>query len=281
LAEIYKEEKKFPEAQKEFEAALQIDPHNTTVLGQYANYLITRNQSAGALVRVREYVTSNPNDADGHVILGALYQKSKNYGSAQAEFERAIQLNPNHGQAYIRLGNVFKEQGQIDLAIARYQKALDLQPKSALLAAMVGNLYLDKGDLETARKYYAQALDADPNSAVALANTAWVYAQENKNLDVALGMAQRAKSLMPEMPSISDTLAWVMYKRGNYESAVPLLQECVEKAPDSAKFRFHLGMTLLKAGQKAKGREQLEVALRMNLDALDAQQAHQALSSPN
>jgi tetratricopeptide (TPR) repeat protein len=226
-------------------------------------------------------VTSNPNDADGHVILGALYQKSKNYGSAQAEFERAIQLNPNHGQAYIRLGNVFKEQGQIDLAIARYQKALDLQPKSALLAAMVGNLYLDKGDLETARKYYAQALDADPNSAVALANTAWVYAQENKNLDVALGMAQRAKSLMPEMPSISDTLAWVMYKRGNYESAVPLLQECVEKAPDSAKFRFHLGMTLLKAGQKAKGREQLEVALRMNLDALDAQQAHQALSSPN
>jgi tetratricopeptide (TPR) repeat protein len=281
LALTYAAEKEWPEAQKEFEAALQLDPHNTTILGEYADYLIIRNQVPGALALVREYVTSNPNDADGHIILGALYHKSKNYSSAQTEVERAIQLNPNHSQAYIRIGNILKEEGEIDLAIARFQKAFDLQPKSAPLATLVGNLYLEKGELETARKYYAQALDVDPNFAVALANTAWVYAQENKNLDVALEMAQKAKSLMPEVPSITDTLAWVMYKRGNYDSAVPLLQDCVEKSSDSAKFRFHLGMTLLRTGQMTKGKQELEAALRMDLDALDAQDARQALSSRN
>ena len=112
---------------------------------------------------------------------------------------------------------------------------------------------------------------------MANANIAWVDAQENKDLDVALGMAQKAKSLMPEVPSITDTLGWVMYKRGNYDSAVPLLEECVLKSPDSAKFRFHLGMTLMAAGQKAKGRGQLETALRMNLDTPDAQDARRAL----
>ena len=60
-------------------------------------------------------------------------------------------------------------------------------------------MYLEKNDLETARKYYARALEVDPNFAVANANMAWVDAQEGKDLDVALGMAQKAKSLMPEV----------------------------------------------------------------------------------
>jgi tetratricopeptide (TPR) repeat protein len=146
---------------------------------------------------------------------------------------------------------------------------------------MIGNMYLDKGDMETARKYYAQALASDSNFAVAIANTAWVDAQEGKDLDVALGMAEKAKSLEPDVPTITDTLAWVMYMRGNYANATPLLQECVQKTPDSAQFRYHLGMTLLASGQKAKGKEQLEAALRLNLNTANAQQAREALAQTN
>jgi tetratricopeptide (TPR) repeat protein len=94
-------------------------------------------------------------------------------------------------------------------------------------------------------------------------------------------MAQKAKSLMPELPSISDTLAWVMYKRGNYSGAMPLLQECVQKSPQSAQFRYHLGMTLMAAGQSAKGKEQLEAALRMKLGSAETLQARQALAQAN
>jgi len=236
---------------------------------------------AQAIVLARQYVDANPNDANGHMLLGALHDKSRDYPSAQTEFERAITLDPAGNQGYIRLAAVFREQGKTDLAVADYQKALELQPKSAALATMIGNLYLDKGDLRTAQQYYARALDADPNFAVALANTAWVYAQEGKNLDLALGMAQKAKSLMPEVASITDTLGWVMYKRGNYQSAVPLLEECVQKSQDSAKFRLHLGLTLFMAGQKARAKQQLQAALHMNLDAIDAQKAHQALTEIN
>ena len=280
-AQIYNAEKKWPEAQKEFETALQLDLHNTTALAQLADFLTARNESAQALARVQQYVAANPNDANGHVILGALNFQSKNYGISQAEFERAIQLDPNNIQAYLRLGKVFEAQGQSELAIARYQKALDLQPKFAPLATMIGNLYLDRGDMETARKYYVQALAGDPNFAVAIANTAWVDAQEGKDLDVALGMAQKAKSLEPDVPSITDTLAWVMYKRGDYANAMPLLQECVQKSPDSAEFHYHLGMTLLASGQKTKGKEQLQAALRLNLNTANTQQARQALAQAN
>jgi tetratricopeptide (TPR) repeat protein len=223
-------------------------------------------------------VSANPNDSEGHVVLGALNFGSNNYGAALREFERSIELDPKNVQAYLRLGKVYEAEGQTDLAIARYQKALDLQPGLAPLATMVGNLYLNKGNLAAARKYYAQALDADPNFAVAIANMAWVDAQEGKNLDVALGMAQKAKSEMPEVPSISDTLAWVMYKKGDYSGAASLLEECIQKSPDSPEFHYHLGMALMATGQKGKGREQLEDALRMKLDRDDSQQAQEVLS---
>jgi tetratricopeptide (TPR) repeat protein len=250
-------------------------------LAQLADYLTARNESAQALARVQQYVAANPNDANGHVILGTLNFQSKSYGISQAEFERAIQLDPSGIQAYLGLGKAFEAQGQTELAIARYQKALDLQPKFPPLATMIGNMYLHRGDMETARKYYAQALASDPNFAVAIANTAWVDAQEGKDLDVALGMAQKAKSMEPEVPSITDTLGWVMYKRDNYAAAVPLLEDCVQKDPDSGEFRYHLGMALLGSGQKLKAKTNLEAALRMNLDSGDARDAHQALAQLN
>jgi tetratricopeptide (TPR) repeat protein len=208
--------------------------------------------------------------------------ESKNSSAAQAEFERAIQIDPKNVQGYLRMGGVYRGNDQTDAAIGQYQKALDLQPKFAPLATMVGNLYLYKGDLETARKYFERALEVDPDFAVANANMAWVDAQEGKDLDVALGMAQKAKSEMPEVPTISDTLAWVMYKRGNYSGAIPVLEECVKKTPDSAQFHYHLGLALMAAGQKEPGKVQLQAALQMNkLAAADQEQAKQALGHAN
>jgi predicted Zn-dependent protease len=85
----------------------------------------------------------------------------------------------------------------------------------------------------------------------------------------------------PGLPSITDTLAWVMYKQGNYDGALPLFQQCVQTSPNSAEFRFHLGMTLVATGKKVEGKEQLEAALRMKLADAEAQQAHQMLAQVN
>ena len=111
---------------------------------------------------------------------------------------------------------------------------------------------------------------------------AWVDAEEGKDLDVALGMAQKAISLMPDVPGVSDTLAWVMYKKGNYGGAIPLLEACVKKVPDSAQFRYHLGMALMASGQKSRGKTELQAALQTNqLTTSDLAQAKRALEQSN
>src|ERR1700739_2264947 len=252
------------------------------MLSPYANFLVARQQAAKAIALAQQFVDTHPSNAQGHVVLGSLQFDSKNYNAAQAEFERAIQVEPNNVEGYLRMGRVYQEKNQPDAAIGQYQKALELQPKSAALITKVGNLYLDRGDLETARKYFARALEADPNFAVANANMAWVDRQEGKDLGVGLGLAPKAKSLMPEVPSVSDTLAWVMYKKKNYSGAIPLLQDCVKKNPDSAQYHYHLGLALMATGQKDSGKTHLQTALRMNkLTTADKEQAQQALGPPN
>jgi len=44
----------------------------------------------------------------------------------------------------------------------------------------------------------------------------------------ALQLAQRAKEVAPDDPSISDTLGWILYKRGIYQRALGLLKESAE-----------------------------------------------------
>jgi tetratricopeptide (TPR) repeat protein len=282
IGQLYYVQKKWPEAEKEFETAAQLDPSNPAILGQYADFQVARLQSPKAIARVQQFVDANPNNAQGHLMMGALQFQAKNNSAAQAEFERANQINPKDPQPYLRLGQLYQVQKQTDAAIAQYLKALELQPRLPSLCAMIGNLYLEKDDLKTARQYYQKALDIDPNFTVANANMAWVDAQEGKNLDVALGMAQKAKSQAPELPSITDTLAWVMYKKGNYSGAIPLLQECVQKAPNSAEYHYHLGVVLVAAGQKDKGKSQLQAALQMKqLKDADAAQARQTLLQAN
>jgi tetratricopeptide (TPR) repeat protein len=166
----------------------------------------------------------------------------------------------------------------VDLAIGRFENALALQAKLVPLIALLGNLYLDKGNLEVARKYYEQALAIDPNFAVAASNLAWVYAAQGGNLDVALSLAEKAKYLAPDADPISDTLAWIEYKKGIYASALPLLRECVQKAPDKGQYHYHLGMVLLASGDKDKARAELQAALRLKLKREDAEQAREALS---
>jgi tetratricopeptide (TPR) repeat protein len=281
LARTYFAAQKWSEAEQEFNRTLQLDPHNSETLAQLADYYVDRQQSQKAFARVSAYANTNPNDASGHLILGALNQTMKNYAAAQTELERAIVLDANLVPAYVRLGEVFKTQNRIPEAASQYEKALSLQPKSSTLMLAVGNIYEKQQNWPKAEESLKNALEANPSSAAAANNLAWLYALEGRNLDVALGLAQKAKSLMPANLEISGTLAWVMFKRNNYAEALRILQDCVQKDPGSAQFHYHLGMVLRAAGEEQKGKAQLQAALRMNLSADDAQQARQALGAVN
>jgi Flp pilus assembly protein TadD len=153
-----------------------------------------------------------------------------------------------------------------------------LLPEFVALYALLGNLQLADGHLAEAQRYYEQALAIQPDFAVAASNLAWTLAKRGKDLDRAAQLAQKARQLMPQMDSIADTLAWVEYEKGEYRSALPLLQECIQKSPANSVYHYHLGMVLIATGEKQKAREELRSALRLKLPSDDADSATEVLA---
>ena len=195
------------------------------------------------------------------------------------EYQKSIQLDPKAIQPYLQLARLYEVRGNLDAALSTYQQALALQPDLTQLHTSVGNVYLAKDDLTNALKYYQEALKINPNDPIAANDVAWVYALQGKNLDEALTLATQAKQAAPNFPSINDTLAWIQYKKGNYQLSISLLEDALKTSPENAEFRYHLGMALNGAGDKGRAKAELQKALSLNLKGSSAQDAQQTLAS--
>ena len=117
------------------------------------------------------------------------------------------------------------------------------------------------GKSSEALAIYRQLASSRPDDVDALNDFAYMLCETGGNLDEALKSAQRAVQKAPERPGITDTLAWVYFKKGTTDIAVRLFGNVVQKDPENATFRYHLGAALLQKGDKEKARAELQTAL--------------------
>lgn len=286
LASLYLAENppRVSDADKEFQAALHTAPGNSSIVADYAQFLLNQKQQAKAIALITQFLAQNPNQSGAHLLMGEVYTLEKNYSAALSETQKSLQLDSKNQNAYSQMGQIYRDQKNNSAAIQAYEQTMTLGP-SAQIATVIGSIYIDEGDLSQASNAFQKALAIDPNFVIAANNLAWIYAEQGQNLDVALGLAQKAVAQQPGVPDFSDTLAWVMFRRGNHAGALPLLQDCIKKEPGNAQYHFHLGMVLVADGQKTEGKAQLQEALNIkspniqnNLDSQDADQARKALS---
>jgi tetratricopeptide (TPR) repeat protein len=104
-------------------------------------------------------------------------------------------------------------------------------------------------DYPKARDAYEKLLSTQPNFVSALNNLAYLYTERLNDVDKAYDLARKAHELQGQDASIGDTFGWVLYKRGDYQQALPILQESAGKAADNPEIQFHLGMTAYMMGQ--------------------------------
>ena len=101
----------------------------------------------------------------------------------------------------------------------------------------------------------------NPRFAAATNNLAWIYSEHGGDKDKALQLAQIAKEQAPDDPRISDTLGWILYKRGVYQRALALLKESAAKLPDNVQVQYHLGMAYRQVGENDNARKALQLAV--------------------
>ncbi|HLO16387.1 MAG TPA: tetratricopeptide repeat protein, partial [Anaerolineales bacterium] len=274
IAAVYLLQKKYPEAIKEYEAALELDPERFDALRAITQIHTIQGNQKLAFERAEQQLRKSKNQGAIYELLGRLKLASKDYPSGIQLLQKAIERNPELVSAYYTIGSAYAAQGKFDVAIDQYQKVATRQPKNLAPLMMTAILFELKKDSQKANEYYKKILDLDKNYTPAANNLAWNYAQSGGNLDVALSLSQRAREANPNDPGIADTLGWIYYKKGIYQSALGLLKESNEKYQgENPTVLYHLSLAYEKNNEKALAQEMVKKALIVSQQFAEADDA--------
>ena len=248
LGLIYRQTKRNDEARQAFEKAAQLMPNNLFPIDQLIELDLLDRHFDAARQRIRRQFQKTPDAPAAHFFEGKILIGEKKWDSAEAELQKTLQLDPNFAAAYDLLVQSYLATNKVSQAINELKAQLARTPNAQALLTLA-LLYERTGNFPQARDVYEKLLAINPNFVLALNNLAYLYTEHLNNLDKAYELARKARDVQPQDAAVADTLGWVLYKRGDYQQALPILQESAEKAPDNPEIQFHLGMTAYMMGQ--------------------------------
>ena len=107
-------------------------------------------------------------------------------------------------------------------------------------------------------------------------NLAYLYSEQHGgDKEKALQLAQMAKEAAPAEPQFSDTLGWILYKRGVYQRALALLKESATKLPENRRSNT---TSALKAGDTDTAKRGLAAASASPTNFSGKEDARRALA---
>ncbi|RLQ21395.1 tetratricopeptide repeat protein [Seongchinamella sediminis] len=225
---------------------------------------------------------------EAYYYLGRIAEDQQQPSEA-LEFYMKIGDSRQYLAASQRIGRILVEGGQIDASYAWFARQRREQPTrseqlygieadilstaGAGLAAMaVLNAgiedFPDSASLRYARSMLGQQQDdlalmeadlrailaRDPNNATALNALGYTLADQTSRFDEAYKLISRALELEPDEPAILDSMGWVLYRQGKYESAIEYLTRAYAAFPDP-EVAAHLGEVLWVSGNTEKARQ--------------------------
>ena len=155
--------------QKEFDTAVQLDPHNYDAAQDLIEYDCTApSVVGGGQDKAQPLIAklTEMNAAEGHYAAGVCKAQKKDYATADAEFAKALDSKPQTAQRVYDIGDYFLERNQADklLVVAAQGEALaPKDPRGQYYRACAQVLKGQKlGDAEKTLRDYLQT--APPNA---------------------------------------------------------------------------------------------------------------------
>lgn len=100
------------------------------------------------------------------------------------------------------LGVAYESKGQLDLAAVQYHRALRLDPTRSAVRVNLGNVEASRGRWRSAEKCFRRALADSVTNADAMNNLAVALLKQDRRLEEARSLAERAVSAGGERDSL-------------------------------------------------------------------------------
>ena len=190
---------------------------------------------------------------------------SNNIDSAKLVLNEIIQSKADMEEPYLLLAQIYQSQKDLNSVKAILEKGKNSIVSSTKIPPRLAAIYELDGDYQKAINVYRELYESYPENLVIINNLASMLSDHSENKDdLALTMTLAEQLQKSDQPVLLDTVGWVYYKHGDYQTAIQHLSQVVEKMPDVNVFNYHLGMAYKMAGDKAQAKVYLEKSLADN-----------------
>lgn len=252
--------KDYTRAAQTLRRALALEPQRVELHRDVALYMARAGRNDEALAEARAVQKARPKDALGWAIEGEVHQQRKDWRAAVDAYRQAQRLG---GEEMVSRQVLAALAASPDPAEARrYAERWSKEaPQDPLPRMYLADISMKSKELAGAAERYRELLVLRPNNPVFLNNLAWVSAQLGE--PAALKYAEDAHRLAPNSPAVLDTLGWLLVEQGEDKRGVDLLTRAIGLAPNAPEIRMHLAKALIKVGNKADARKELETIAKM------------------
>jgi tetratricopeptide (TPR) repeat protein len=256
---------KWKEAEAGYRKSYEINPANARGLMAMAASMVARNQTGQALAVLQAEVNKTPQRNDLHFALATFANRVGRLDIAISELEGLLGRIPpsSRGTAETQtlLSECYIKDNQFQKALPHIEAAHKLEPDNPAVLHYLGLVYDKLGRGADARRIYEASLKQNANDGIVLNNLAYLIVEGGGDPDLALTYAQRARKEMPHEAGFADTVGVIYLKKNLVDNALEIFEDLVRKNPGYPVFRLHLGEALLRKGETAKARKELQVAL--------------------
>lgn len=195
-----------------------------------------------------------PDDFTVNLILGLSLAQLDKHSDAKPYLKKSVELNPNDLTSLSSYAYTLSKLSENDMAVNYLKQALSIKPDDVNLLGTLGLIYDSMEKWAECDSVYERALQIDPQNALVNNNYAYSLSERGERLNSALRMVEIAITAEPENTSYLDTIGWVYFKLGNYREAKKYLEKAIDIGGEKSVMLDHLGDIMFKLGETQKAK---------------------------
>jgi tetratricopeptide (TPR) repeat protein len=285
LGKLAAREKRFADAARELERALELDPAAKSLhypvaqayreLGDETRMQQHLAQNGDGRVRfpdpIAEEVQRQVRGAGGELLLARMAMRDGAVDVAESRVRHAIELDRTNPSAWNNLAVVLEAQGKTSEAADAYAEAARLDPDSIGRRFTLARLYERLGRDDDAAAELRQVLERAPDFAEGRSELAAILIRQGR-LDEAVLEAREALAADQRATGPRWQLIDALERQGKSDEVRRELETLIANAPDFAMAHFKLGAILAESGDTDGAIERFQHAAELDPDLVEAHQ---------
>lgn len=209
---------------------------DASVLHTLAELSRARGDMEGCLQRLRQIVTSEPNNVIAKEKLAATLVELQQYDEAQQFLDEALAAQPHSADLLYLRGKVHLARGEHEAACARLQRAIEVKPDYEQAYTALGYIHIARQDPTAALAALREAIRLGPHGMDAYRLLGQALTMTGQ-YDEAIAQLQEALQLDPTDDAVRHQLIDTLCAADRQADALLQAREAVQQAQDPRPFR--------------------------------------------